>query len=249
MSDIGRAFVQPTWVTCDEMNASLGSYSGSMTSPSGAKLALTLSRKVMGRSWVVRECTQDGDDPGHAIEPYLFLGLSVTSKKITGAGLPTEGLSWSYIYGDANNCWDPNVYNPGPGAVLCNASSPQTREVVVTDPDLGQTRYTYGNRYKFNEGLLLKTEYGWNGTSALRTVTTEYADPTAAPYAAFQGISIRSKGDRDITSKPRPQRQVTTVQQGRTFTWKVATDCAGLPYCFDTYARPTKVMKFSTPAP
>jgi hypothetical protein len=247
MSSIGQAFVVPSGVTCDGMNPSTGSYTGSITSPSGAKLDVTLSRKIMGRSWVSRECIPPyGASAEHAVEPYLFLGLAVTSKKITGAGLPTTGLSWSYTYGPANNCWDPNLYSPVSGPV-CTASSPTTRQVAVTDPDGRTTRYTYGNRYKSNEGLLLKTEYGWNGTSALRTVTTTYADPTAAPYGAYQGTSIRSNGDRDITSKKRPQRQVTTVQQGRTFTWQVATGCTDGPYCFDSYARPTKIIKSSAP--
>jgi hypothetical protein len=248
LSSIGGAFVVPTGVTCDVMSTSGGTYTGSVTSPSGAKLDLILTRKLMGRSWVFRECVPPyGDSSEHAAEPYLFLALSVTSKKITGPGLPTAGLTWSYVYGSPNNCWDPNVYNPGTGAVLCTASSPTTRQVSVTDPDLVTTRYTYGNRYKSNEGLLIKTEFGWNGTSALRTVTTTYADPTAAPYAAYQGTSIRSNGDRDITSKVRPQRQMTTVQQGKTFTWEVAAACAGVPYCFDSYARPTKTVKSSAP--
>lgn len=223
----------------------------SITSPSNAKLDLTLSKTVMGRSWVYRECiVTSGGTAEHVSEPYLFLNLAVTGKKITGPGLPTAGLSWTYAYGPANNCWNPaGVFNPGPGIVVCNASSPTTRQVSVTDPNWSTTRYTYGNRYQADEGLLLKTEYGWNGTSALRTDAMTYADWNAAPYAPFNGHSVRQNGDYYITGKTRPQRQVTTTQQGRAFVWQVAADCAEGPYCFDDFARPTKVIKSSTPTP
>ena len=69
---------------------------------------------------------------------------------------------------------------------------------------------------------------------------------TAAPYAAFKGESIRLNGDVEMTGYPHPQRKVVTTQQDRTFTWQVAADCTGVPFCFDAFVRPTKVIKSST---
>lgn len=119
--------------------------------------------------------------------------------------------------------------------------------MTVTAPDGIVNRYTFGNRFDDNEGLLLRIDEGWNGTSATRTVESVYADRNAAPYAVFNGSSIRQRGDILMSSDVMPKRQITTTQQGRTLTWKVASDCSGVPYCFDTYARPTKITKTSTP--
>lgn len=242
--------------SCDALEPSTGTYAGTITSPSGATLALAMGSVKFGRSWVQRECVAQLNDAEYAREPYLFVGFAVTSKKITGPGLPAAGLSWGYSYGPPNHCWNPNTgVTPGPGAVLCTSTQPTVRTVLVTAPDGVVTRHTFGNRsepdpgllLQANEGLLLTEEAGWNGTSAVRAVTLTYADPEAAPYAAFAGNSYRNIGDYDITSKPRPLQKRVTIQQGRTFTWEVAAGCSGYPACFDQYARPTKVVKTSSP--
>ncbi|MGE4336804.1 MAG: hypothetical protein AB7E55_12625 [Pigmentiphaga sp.] len=247
LARLSLASPRPYGVSCDEiggLNPTV--YTGSITSPSGATMVIAMKSVLFGRSGVYRECMHLLDNQEYAIEPYLFNGFAVISKTITGPALPAAGLTWSYSYGPPNNCWL-NVNGGISGGTVCTASSPSTRMVSVTDPGGSVTRYTFGNRYKFNEGLLLKTEYGWNGTDALRTVTIDYADPEAMPYASSNGRSLRHMGDYDITGFLRPQRQVTVAQQGRTFTWQVAADCSGIPYCFDALARPTKTIKASTP--
>lgn len=221
-------------------------YTGSITAPSGATLTIAMQQVLFGRSGVYRECIKLSDDQEYPVEPYLFGGFAVISRTITGPGLLAAGQVWNYSYGPPNNCWIIPQGTVG-GGVACSSDSPSTRTVAVTDPDGHVTRHTFGNRYKVNEGLLLKTEYGWNGAAAERTVTIDYADPEAAPYAPSNGRSLRHMGDYDITGFLRPQRQVTVVQQGQTFTWQVAADCSGMPYCFDTLARPTKIVKSSTP--
>lgn len=220
-------------------------YPGSITAPSGASVTFNLAAVMLGRSHLAYNCVSESGDPAYARpdDPYLFLSAAVVSKTITGPGLPTAGMTWSYSYGPTNNCWD-GSYSQG---IACTATSPTTRQVIAIDPDGSQTRYTFGNRANVDEGQPYRTESGWNGTTALRTTNITYADTGAAPYGAFDGWSPRGRGDFAITSKVRPQRQVTTTQQGRTFTWQVATGCAGVPYCFDAFARPTKVVKSSAP--
>jgi hypothetical protein len=237
---------QPSEVTCDSVidGGGYGFTIGS-TSPSGVSAEFTISPVVMGRSWVNRECI--GSPYGHRVRnPYVFVTMAITKKKLTGPGLPASGLIWTYSYGAPNNCWDPASYGASAG-VVCTSTSPITHTTTVTAPDGAVTRYTFGNRDRVDEGLLLKTDYGWNGVSALRTVENTYADPEAVPYATFNGASVRNAGDYNITRLPHPIRQVTTTQQGRTFTWQVASGCDGLPYCFDAFARPTKVAKTSSP--
>ena len=215
---------------------------GSITAPGGASVVYTMAPVTMGRSWVPRECVSDvnSGDPLYAVEPAGYINFAIISKNITGPGLPAAGALWAYSYGPANGCF---IYSTYP----CTAASPTTRTMTVTAPDGVVNRYTFGNRFADNEGLLLRVDEGWNGASAARTVETVYADRNAAPYAMFNASSIRQRGDALMSSDVMPKRQITTTQQGRTFMWKVASDCSGMPYCFDTFGRPTKVIKSSTP--
>ncbi|MFT3761569.1 MAG: hypothetical protein QM761_02950 [Pseudoxanthomonas sp.] len=216
---------------------------GTITAPTGATAVFTMAPVKLGRSWAPWECVSDDNGtPLYTREPRVYFNLAVTSKKITGPGLPAAGLSWTHAYGAPNGCWAVVGIN-----YACTTASPTSRTVIVTAPDGDATRYTFGNQFAVNEGLLLKVESGWNGTSALRTVETTYADMYAAPYYAYSGSSPRGRGDAVIAGKKQPQRKVVTTQQGRTFTWEVASDCSGMPYCFDTYARPTKVIRSSSP--
>ena len=217
---------------------------GTVIAPTGATARFTFANVVMGRSWVPPGCFYDEAtfEPSYLLEPVGFYRVAVTSKTITGPGLPAP-LVWSYGYGPANGC----MMTGGAGAGSCTASSPTTRTVTVTDPAGTVTRRTYGNRYASNEGLLLKTEYGWNGSTALSVVENEYGDGLAAPYGAYGGGSVRMRGDTFMTSYQRPIRRVSTTQQGRTLIWQVASDCTGAPYCFDAYARPTKIVKTHSP--
>lgn len=249
LSRLSYAGPRPFGGSCDGLNSSTATYSGSISGPSGATMTLVMRPMLFGRSAVYRECIHqypyDGSNE-YAREPYLFGGFSVVSKTITGPGLPAVGQTWTYAYGPPNNCW----LDPGGGVstgTVCTPNSPSTRTVSVTDPDGIVTRHTFGNRYMVNEGLLLKVEYGWNGTTALRTVDYTYADPEAAPYGSSNGRSLRNMGNYDITGFMRPQRLVTTTQQGRTLVWQVAADCSGIPYCFDALARPTKIVRTSSP--
>lgn len=229
----------------DDGTASGAPYTGSIAGPSGATVTFSVARVVLGRSHVGYNCLAMNGNPaeGYASDPYLFVSAAVVGKTMTGPGLPASGLHWHYAYGPSNNCWD-GTYSQG---IACTANSPTTRSTIVTDPQGGQTRYTFGNRVNVDEGLLYRTERGWNGSSALETTEIVYADPEAAPYNSYNGWSPRGNGDFAMTSMQRPQRKVMTTRQGRTFTWEVATGCGGAAYCFDSFARPTRVIRSSTP--
>lgn len=217
---------------------------GTITSPTGAVATYSMTPVKFGRSWVGRECViDDSFNPVYAVEPIAYFNFSVVEKKILGPGLPAGGLSWSYSYGPANGCWSNSDY------LGCTAASPTTRVVSVTAPDGAVTRHTFGNVLMGNEGFLLRTEYGLTGSSALRVVEYVYADKFASPYWAYNGDSLRRRGDVLTAAEQRPKRKVVTTQQGRRFTWEVASDCSGMPYCFDTHARPTKVVKSSAASP
>ena len=222
---------------------------GTMKHPSGAQGSFTIEPRVHGRSWVPLECVGaafDGSHYGASLYPAEYLNPSLTKKTISGPGLPAAGNAWVYDYGSANNCYQPGGIWPMLG-VPCTATSPITKTVTVTDPDGDMTRDTFGNRYQVNEGQLLQVDAGWNGSNALRTTQSVYASPSAGPYPNPIGTSPQTRSDSYLGSRHAPMRHNTITQQGRIFIWQVAADCVGMPYCFDIFGRPTKVVKTSSP--
>ncbi|WP_033479890.1 RHS repeat protein [Xanthomonas citri] len=216
---------------------------GSITAPTGARSDYTVNSMLMGRSWVPRVCRIQ---EAYSDIPYQFYVMAVTSRRISGPGLPAQGLTWTYDYGTPNNCWQPSPYpNPSDPAkyVECNAGSPITRDITVKDPAGQVTRYRFGNRYWSNEGLLLQQDFGWNGTTAKRTKMSDYAAFDAAPYAARTMYPAGNYGDNTVAARQRPVRQVITIDNGDQFVWRIA-DCNGQP-CFDEFARPTRTERFS----
>ncbi|WP_338338802.1 RHS repeat domain-containing protein [Xanthomonas euvesicatoria] len=216
---------------------------GSITAPTGARSDYTLNSMLMGRSWVPRVCHIQ---EAYSDIPYQFYVMAVTSRRISGPGLPSQGLTWSYNYGTPNNCWQPSP-NPKPldpsRYVECNAGSPITRDITVKDPAGQTTRYRFGNRYRANEGLLLQQDFGWNGSGATRSKLTDYAAASTSPYAARTMYPAGDWGDNTVAAEHRPARQVTTIDNGDQFVWRVA-DCSGQP-CFDEFARPLRIERFS----
>lgn len=251
LSSLYSARAVPTGPTCDTLySGTPNPYVGTISAPSGATAEYTVVETTFGRSWVDRDCKMATDQANEYVtDPYLFVGLAITRKKITGPGLPTDGLVWSYDYGTPNACWDPrNVPSDDPDAVICTASSPVSRTTTVIAPDGVESRYSFGNRARglpaqINEGLLLVQKDGVVNGIALRTTTFEYGDGDASPYGSYQGSSLRRRGDWMITGQRRPQRSVVTTQQGTTFSRSVASNCSGMPYCFDLHARPTSVIR------
>ncbi len=229
---------------CDNIRPwSGGTRVGSITAPTGARSDYAINSMLMGRSWVPRVCRRE---EAYSDIPYQFYVMAVTSRRITGPGLPSQGLTWTYDYGTPNNCWQPSP-NPSPSDpakyVECTAGSPITRDITVKDPAGQSTRYRFGNRYWSNEGLLLQQDFGWNGSTAVRTRVTDYAAFDAAPYAARTMYPGGNYGDNTVAARQRPVRQVTTIENGDRFVWRVA-DCGSQP-CFDEFARPLRVERLS----
>lgn len=224
-----------------------GALTGTMTHPSGAQGTFALSPVKQGRSWVPLQCMgyTSAGQTGQSRYPAEYIRASLTSKQLSGPGLPPGGLAWTYSYGPPNNCYQPG--SPYTFGVVCTLASPTTRAVTVTAPDGGATRYTFGNRFAVNDGHLLQVDEGWDGSNALRTTTNTYALPDAGPYPEPVGFSIQTRSDSYLTVRHTPLRKRQIAQQGGMFTWEVASDCAGVPYCFDTRARPTKVVKSGSP--
>lgn len=239
-----NAYTEPdpnVTLACEHSGASSiqSTFAGTITHPSGAVGSFSFKSTPHGRSYVPKQCIYP--DPGtmqsnYARVPFLFNEIALQQKQISGPGLATA--TWTYTYGSPNNSWLEN----------CGSGCASTKTLVVAGPESEWTRFTYGNRYQYNEGLLLKTERG-SGPSAILSVEDSIYqhDSAGQAYPASVGFSAYSRGDH-MAEKLMPLKQKTTTQQARTFKWQVASTCgAGSSLCFDAFARPTKVVKSSSP--
>ncbi|MDZ4116997.1 MAG: RHS repeat-associated core domain-containing protein [Xanthomonadaceae bacterium] len=203
------------------MDAGANSFTGSITHPSGAVGTFTISRQRHGRSYVQQSCAYMGPalTSPVAFSPQTFDVLALTSKQISGPGLsPT---TWSFDYGPANGSWAEDCPTP--------SSCPRTRTVSATGP--GEfTRYTFGNKWREDEGKLLRVERGASATAIVQTEDTTYQlDPAGQPYPALIGYNPNIRSD-NTSAIPKPFKQRVIGQQGTTFTRLVNS--------FDNFANP-----------
>jgi YD repeat-containing protein len=229
-----------------------------ITHPGGAHGLFKFLNRRHYRSGVhLSGCEQDwpvvfsgpSDQPTYTLLiPNFFDVMSLGSKTISGTGLST--MAWNYDYGVVPvGLWGTLGVQ---GTYPCTTCQ-QYKTVTVTNPDGTKTRQKYGIQYWFNDGRLLQMETVSASGVVVRTETNEYLADADAPVQAFYGEygAIGSFADPgSVWIRPMVKRSI--IQQGRTFNWEVAKACAVgsvTTYCFDTYARPTKVTTSSAPSP
>jgi len=229
-------------------SASSGGQTSTIVHPGGATGTFLVRGVWHSRSYVPSLCMLPTDISGEPYErlPSIFGTASLVSKTISGPGI-TSG-TWTYAYSAAAGS---ATYD----ACAASNTCADTRWVDVTDPDGNRTRYTYSNRWGDQEGKLLKTETFQGNSTLLRTQVLSYAAGNQGPYPAQVG-QVLSGYDSNFTKQETwtPQKLAATTQQGRRFTWEVPAVCgpngtSDTQLCFDQFARPTKVVKSSAPAP
>jgi RHS repeat-associated protein len=204
----------------DRPGVGIANLTGSIVHPSGATGSFTIRPTFHGRSHVPQACVSTTAPPSI---PRFFVTQSLISKSISGPGL--NSLAWDFDYGSMNESWD-----------TCT-SCISTKTVSVTDPNRNVTRYTFGNWMNVTEGRLELTEFGWNGSSALKTVANHYRAFDAGPYPARLGSSPNI-GDGEMETRLAPLDRRDTTQQDVTFTWEATL--------FDNRAGPTQVNRYSS---
>ena len=124
----------------------------------------------------------------------------------------------------------------------------ETKWVDVTEPDGSRSRYTFHTRWGATEGKLLRTDT-YQGATLLRSVENEYLTASQGAYPSYLGGSFAHwTTNSGPTEQWAPMLKREVTQQGQAFTWRVATGCT-YGYCFDLFARPTKVTKSSGATP
>lgn len=231
----------------------------SVTAPSSATAQFNLQRKTFGRSYAPKYCHQNSfpgepwavEEVSSATIPRIWTGFALTSKVVSGPAITSQ--TWSYSYSAHNGCWDPAVTTYlSTSTAVCNGTSPTTVWTDRTSPDGDRLRSTFSNRYDQSENKLI-SEQVYSSTGALMNTTTyTYAvtpstggNPFAFPLKPGLTFSVNANFESEGRWTPISKKQIT--QQGRTFSWEVATDCSPYTLCFDHFARPTKVVKTNSP--
>jgi hypothetical protein len=224
--------------------------SGTATSPSGVTGTFSFTYRRFGRSYVFKECMDDdGDGEGVAFTPVDWFSWALTSRVFSGPGI-TSG-TWTYAYSPAYASWSQDCAGGCTAEVWTDATAPDgTRQHSV-----------FSNRYDHTENTLLREQTYSASSVLMRTVTHQYATPPAYPnpwpyaWPLEIGDDLQDRTNAARTEQLYPAIQHATEQQGRTFTWQVASTCGptgegnttGTIKCLDHFARPTKVVKSSSP--
>jgi RHS repeat-associated protein len=183
---------------------------------SSARGPITLRTSANAES--TQSCTSVAEYPRWPRESWI---QSLTSKTISGPAL--SPLTWAYSY------------LPSPGSWAPCAGCTGTKLVDVTDPRGFVTRHTFGNTFQVNDGQLLLTQEGWNGSSAVRSTSQRYA--STGPWPEPMGWSV-SESFEYLSSRLRPVDQRATQLDGVSFIWSASS--------FDGRARPLVVTRSST---
>ena len=218
-----------------------GTTTATITNPAGLTGTFTLKGLWHGRSYVPSACIAATiSSPQYEGVPAVFPAAAVISRAIAGPGVSTQ--TWNYAYSPAQGS---HLYHTCAGTNTCA----DTATVTITEPSGDKTVHTYSTRWGAHEGKLIQTQTYQGASTLLRTVTHTYAASNLGPWPNRIGVSL--SGDRANIDKLEtwtPTLRTDTTQQGRTFTWRVPAVCLGGSfYCFDTFARPTQVVKSSAP--
>lgn len=221
-------------------------YTVQVRHPGGALGTFSFSNMRHFRSGIhMSEClqrVQDGSYYWILNTPNYFDVMSLKAKSISGPGL-SQSLNWTYDYGrSAQPLWGSSSQAAAYPCLSCATE----KTVVVANPDSTTLRYRYGFQYALNEGRLLGSSLVDAVGATVRTELTDYLPDSAADVQQFHGrYGLIINGDDPSSARVRPIIGTAVVQDGRKFSWSVAGDCGGT-YCFDNFAKPTKVIKSSS---
>ena len=191
-----------------------GKVTATITHPTGTSATFTFTVTRHGRYGTAGTClTNSVGLPFAAVQPAVYDVLSLTSKVIKGANLPTTApLTWTTVY-------------TGCTPSSCNA----TKATRITDARGYDTLYTFGAQYNANpdldnEGLLLSVQSGGkNNSGYLRTDSYTYFPASGQSYPSVIGTSAQPRGDVAQLTTIRPLKSHTTTVDGATYQLTINT--------------------------
>ncbi len=234
-------------------------FTATMTHPSGLSGSFTVAPFKRGRANVPQQCMAGPNIPAlpnypgtWAAIPDASYNMAITSRVLSGAGLPSGGLVWSYGYSAPNDSWAP-------------AGAPETcTSAIYTDvtypadenhPAGHVERSTFSNCYDWTESQLQQEDVYEAGTDTTRRRSTIYgyvnpaaqtapgADARSAAYAHPWGYAPQERINRAQLQEQIPTvSRVVTLDPGASptpdmHTWNVTA--------FDAFARAQDVTRAS----
>lgn len=178
--------------------------------------------------------------------PDYFDTLSLTSKSVSGGGLPSG--TWTYEYEIAEGRVHMSMSLPLP----CQTCQ-KDKSVRVNNPDGTATEYRFGTLYEGNDGLLLGTYKRDANNTILRAERSEYVTPVEAqsmPFPEVYGYNLG--GDDGSTVRIRPVKAVMLAEGGTIsatadgVTSMNATVFNRFSSNFDRFGRPQQVQRASS---
>lgn len=187
-------------------------FTGSITHPSGLTGTFGITPTMHTRVGAIRPGTC-GTTKVPFFIPSAYFSNALVSKNFSGAGV---NETWTYAYNSPPIYWADQCPNG-----VCPVHTVTTD---VTDPLGNVTRYSFDNTLNsFMESKLVATYYGFNtsNSSALRTELKNYADPTTGgPFNNPIGSVMDLLVNTDQQNNLAPVNQITTLQDGDTYTWQ-----------------------------
>lgn len=205
-----------------DVNVYSRAYSYAVVQPSGARVKYSFDIRRFGRTNIPAIC--------NTCSPRVSnLVFSLIEKRRTGPGLPEE--VWSYAY-DSKYGFAP--FNDG------------YSQTTVTGPDGARSRYTYGNSYEANEGLLLAREDFSAGNVLLASTRFTYGLPSGeiGLRAGYHPRAWTSGKERRLAFELsddtlRPLQRSVMQRDGMEFEYRVES--------VDAVGRPVRVVESSRP--
>jgi YD repeat-containing protein len=229
MSGTHQMTVAPSYNTrlCEERASSTNqkTYRAFLTHPSGLTGEFHFRSNLHGRSYVPRLCIRSSSDDlrDFAWTPKSFDVTGLIYKRLSGPALiPIEA---HYSYESSSGYWSDG----------CASGCPDTKWVEVRS--VGELRrYTFGTRFGFNEGKVLKEEKATAAGDVLQSKVVVYAtsDVPGAGFPRRAGDSSYTRGGM-MGEKFSPILSRVIEQDGVRFEEKVAS--------FDHHARPLRLQR------
>jgi len=219
-------------------------YSGQLTvtvkTESGATGRFVFQPRRHGYSHVSYSCVTPitGGKEQYSQRPNFIDEVALVSRDVSGPGI--VNYSHAIDYGLTNACYAQSWAEPPD---VCTPNSPTTRTTTITGSDGSVRTLTFGNRFNQDAGLLLGESEG----ELMKTTSFE----NISLSENSSGFGKRALGYDVNAFRVYRMRKVTTTQQGRKFTMEVPSTCGadGVTACFDSFFRPTRVIRSSAPSP
>jgi RHS repeat-associated protein len=211
-----------------------------VTTPSGARVEYVLSSMRHGRKNVTEDCMDAGENArGANSTPLHYDVLSLAKKTISGAGVVSRVDLYQYSGMDTGYAVTGDAF----GDRIRNATpTPNYKTVTVTRSDGIESVSVFGRDFRLNEGRLLRSELR-QGSVVRNAVVNEFIpinQISAQNFPNYAGLTDQSvDGVHPLTQWP--VYKTTIFQDGVWYSSQVPL-CDGVVYCFDAFARPTKIV-------